>query len=111
MNEPLKKDNSNETEEWVLISHAIARLRASVMAIVFGFTFATGLFLATAWLVIRGGPQVGATLGLLRHYLPGYTVTWHGAFVGFFYAALIGAATGWAVAFIYNQIVARRATM
>jgi protoporphyrinogen oxidase len=94
--------------EWVLINHSIARLRASVMAMVFGLTAASGLFIATAWLVIRGGPQVGQTLGLLRHYLPGYTVTWPGAFVGFIYAALIGGVVGWFVAFIYNQIANRR---
>jgi hypothetical protein len=28
--------------------------------------------------------------------------------VGFFYAAVIGGVVGWVVAFIYNQIVARR---
>ena len=108
MNESVNKGEHRQVSDWILIDHAIARLRASVMAIVFGLTSATGLFLATAWLVIRGGPQVGATLGLLKHYLPGYTVTWPGAFIGFIYAALIGGAVGWAVAFIYNQIVTRR---
>ena len=68
------------------------------------------LFLTPLWLVIRGGPNVGATLGLLRYYLPGYTVTWPGAFLGFFYGVLIGGIVGWIVAFIYNQIVARRST-
>ncbi len=108
MSESVNKNERGQEAEWALISHAIARLRASVMAIVFGLTAATGLFVATAWLVIRGGAQVGPTLGLLRHYLPGYTVTWPGAFVGFIYAAVIGGIVGWVVAFIYNQIVARR---
>jgi len=105
--------NTNEhyrEAEWALINEAVARLRASVMAVVFGLTSGTGLFVATAWLVIRGGPQVGATLGLLRIYLPGYSVTWPGAFIGFVYAALLGGVVGWVVAFIYNQIVARRRT-
>jgi hypothetical protein len=35
-------------------------------------------------------------------------VTWPGAFVGFFYAAAVGAIIGWVVAFIYNEIVAHR---
>lgn len=91
-----------------MIDHAVARLRASVMAVVFGLTSGTGLFVATAWLVIRGGEQVGLTLGLLRIYLPGYSVTWPGAFLGFFYAAVIGGVVGWVIAFIYNEIVARR---
>ena len=108
MSETVKTDEQNLEVEWALISHAVARLRASVMALVFGLTSGTGLFVATAWLVIRGGMNVGQTLGLLRHYLPGYSVSWPGAFIGFLYAAVIGGVVGWLVAFIYNQIVARR---
>jgi len=108
MSESVKNDEHDQEAEWALINHAVARLRASVMALVFSLTAGTGLFIATAWLVIRGGEQVGPTLGLLRHYLPGYSVTWPGAFVGFFYLMVIGGVTGWVVAFIYNQIVASR---
>jgi hypothetical protein len=108
MSDAVKKDDNYREVEWALINDAVARLRASVMAVVLGLTFGSGLFVATAWLVIRGGGNVGATLGLLRHYLPGYTVTWPGAFLGFIYAAVIGGIVGWVVAFIYNQIVARR---
>ena len=108
MSESVKTEEHNQKVEWALIDHAVARLRALVMAVVFGLTSGTGLFVATAWLVIRGGAQVGPTLGLLRNYFPGYSVTWPGAFVGFFYAAVVGGITGWVVAFIYNQIVARR---
>jgi hypothetical protein len=67
------------------------------------------VFVATAWLLIRGGEDVGKNLGLLRHYFPGYSVTWPGAFVGFFWGALSAAAVGFAVAWIYNQVVERRA--
>ena len=108
MSETVKNDENNREAEWALIDHAVARLRALVMALVFGLTAGTGLFIATAWLVIRGGEQVGPTLGLLRHYLPGYSVTWPGAFVGFFYLVVLGGVTGWVVAFIYNRIVAMR---
>ena len=108
MSESVKTDEHNQEAEWALIGHAVARLRALVMAVVFGLTSGTGLFVATAWLVIRGGAQVGPTLGLLRNYFPGYAVTWPGAFVGFFYAAAVGGVVGWTVAFIYNQIVAHR---
>lgn len=108
MSETVKTREHDRETEWALINHAVARLRAWVMAVVFGLTSGTGLFVATAWLVIRGGPQVGQTLGLLRHYFPGYSVSWPGAFLGFFYAAAVGAVVGWTIAFIYNQIVARR---
>lgn len=100
-----KLDGNEQEIEWALINQAVARLRATIMAVVVGLTSGTAIFLATAWLVIRGGPHVGATLGLLRHYWPGYSVTWAGAFIGFFYAALIGSLTGWVVAYIYNKLV------
>lgn len=102
-----EKERGNAAE-WLLIDAAIARLRASVMAVVIGLMSGTGLFVATIWLVLQGGPNVGATLGLLRNFFPGYSVTWPGAVVGFVYASIFGAAIGWVVAFIYNRIVARR---
>jgi hypothetical protein len=108
MSDSGKPKKNGQEIEWALINQAIARLRASVMAVVFGSTCGSGLFIATAWLLIRGGEPVGPTLGLLSVYLPGYAVSWPGAFVGFSYAALIGGFVGWIVAFIYNRIVAFR---
>lgn len=89
-----------------LIEAAIARLRAGVMAIVFGMVCGLGLFLATAWLLVRGGPNVGPTLGLLRHYFPGYSVTWPGSLIGLAYGTLVGAIGGGLVAWLYNRIAA-----
>ena len=68
--------DKTQVEEWELVRPAIARLRASVMAVVFALVGGTGLFLATVWLVVRGGPNVGVHLGLLANYFPGYSVTW-----------------------------------
>jgi hypothetical protein len=94
-----------EERELELVHAAIARLRASVMAVVFGMLGGVGLWLATAWLLIRGGSMVGKNLSLLSNYFPGYTVTWPGAFVGLFYGALTGAVLGFSVAWIYNRVV------
>jgi hypothetical protein len=90
-------------KEWEVIQSAIARLRASVMAVVFGMLGGAGLFGATAWLLVRGGLQVGEHLSLLGNYFPGYSVTWSGAFVGFFYGALAGGLAGWSLAWLYNM--------
>ncbi len=101
----------NRREEWKAIDTAIARLRASIMAVVFGLTGGFGLFLATIWLVIRGpspGQPVGGTLRLLNHYFPFYQVTWGGSLLGFFYGALTGGLIGWGVAMVYNLIAAKR---
>jgi hypothetical protein len=101
-------------ELWQIVRPAIARLRASVMALVFGLFGGFGLFTATVWLVVRGGPEfegqpiVGPHLSLLSNYYPGYSVTWGGAFVGFAYAAATGAVVGYALAWVYNSIAFRR---
>jgi hypothetical protein len=94
-------------DEERLIESAIARMRAGIMALVFAMVGGTGLFLATAWLLVRGGTNVGQTLGLLGHYFPGYTVTWVGSLVGLVYGAAVGAIVGGSVAWIYNRIAAR----
>jgi hypothetical protein len=67
-----------------------------------------GLFGATAWLLLRGGTDVGKTLGLLSNYFPGYTVTWGGAFVGLVYGIVAGAVLGFGTAWIYNQVTGFR---
>jgi hypothetical protein len=83
---------------------AVARLRAGIVAVVFGMVCGVGLFVATVWLLLRGGVQVGKTLNLLGHYFPGYSVTWGGAFVGLFYGLLFGVIVGYGTATIYNRI-------
>ena len=57
---------------------------------------------ATLVLVLRGGPQMGAHLGLLSVYLPGYSVSYVGTIVGFVYAFFVGGALGWLAGRLYN---------
>jgi hypothetical protein len=97
-------------EERALIEAAVARMRAGILAIVFAMLCGTGLFVATAWLLINGGENVGATLGLLGNYLPWYTVTWPGALLGLLYGAAIGGAMGWSLARIYNRLARGRSS-
>ena len=94
--------------ELLLFKRTVARLRAAIVAIVTAMVAGFGLFAATLWLVIKGGPTVGPTLGLLREYYPGYSVTLTGSFVGFAYGALTGAVLGWTVAWLYNVLASRR---
>lgn len=107
----MNKEHFSE-DEWKTIGQAIARLRASIMAVTFGIAGGLILFMATAWLLIigptGGSEHVGPTLGLLSNFFPGYGVTWLGSLVGLFYGALSGAVAGFVLAFIYNLIVAFR---
>ena len=102
---------SADDRELVLVARTVARLRAGIVAVVTGLVAGSGLFLATLWLVVKGGPNVGQNLGLLRAYYPGYTVTWFGSLVGFFYGALTGAVLGWCVAWLYNFLASRRSPL
>ena len=67
-----------------------------------------GLFLATNVLLLAGAPDggaVGPTLGLLRYFLPGYTVSFVGSLIGFVYLFVIGYALGRTVGTLYNKLV------
>jgi len=94
--------------EWDLLHREIARMRASVMALVFGLIGGSGVCLATVWLLLRGGEVVGPHLGLLANYFPGYSVTWPGAILGFVYGALSGALFGGSGAWVYNLVAGKR---
>ena len=95
-------------EELQLISQSVARVRAGALAIACGLLTGAALSVATVWLVILGGDAVGPHLGLLSNYLPGYSVSWWGAVLGFFYGVLLGGAAGWLTAWIYNRLVTLR---
>ena len=97
----MNKEHFSE-DEWKVIGQAVARLRASVMAVTFGIV--GGLILGPT----GGSEHVGPTLGLLANFFPGYSVTWSGAVVGAFYGALSGAIAGFVLAVIYNRIVIYR---
>lgn len=87
---------------------AVLRLNNTVHGIVLGLAGGTLLFLATIFLVIKGGPDAGAHLWLLRHYFPGYGVTFAGSFIGFAYGFAVGFVGGWLTAWIYNRVVLYR---
>jgi len=87
------------------VSQAIARMKAGILAIIFALLGGGGLFVMTAWLLIKGGPQVGKTLNLLGNYFIGYDVSWPGAFVGLLYGAVFGGMIGWCIGMVYNRIV------
>lgn len=114
--DPLTEGNGRfSAEEWQSITDAVARLRASVMALVCAALTGTLLFIATIWLVIRGPApgerEIGPHLGLLNNFFPGYEVSVIGAVVGFLYGALLGAILGWVFSIVYNRIAARNSNI
>lgn len=99
------KRERQETDE---LSREVIRIQSNVLALVCAVIGGIGLFTMTVWLVIKDGPNVGAHLRLLGQYLIGYSVTWKGSVIGFFYGALIGGIAGWTIGKIYNVVVGIR---
>ena len=83
----------------------VVRLNSVMMGIVAGMLFGLVIFVATIWLVIKGGPNVGQHLQLLSQFFPGYRVTVLGSFVGLAYGVVTGFAVGFVVGRLYNYIV------
>ena len=97
--------NDTEPNPNDVVGRAIVRIHAGVLALVCAILGGAGLFVMTVWLLILGGPHVGAHLQLLGHYFYGYSVTWTGSLVGLFYGAFVGGLTGWILGTVYNGVV------
>jgi hypothetical protein len=85
--------------------NTLLKLNARAWGIAVGMLLGTGLLIATVFLVLKGGETVGPHLSLLGQYLPGYSVTWGGAFIGFVYLFVIGYAIGRLIGGVYNALV------
>jgi len=81
-------------------------LNAKVLGFVLGILFALFIFIATNWLVLKGGEKVGPNLVLLANYFIGYRVSFVGSLIGALYGFTLGTLTGAFIGWIYNTIVA-----
>jgi hypothetical protein len=89
-----------------LLQQVYARYDARALGGAIGVVLGLGVFVATAVLLLRGGPVVGPNLQLIGQYFLGYSVTWGGALVGLVEGAALGFVIGWVVATIINLVVA-----
>ena len=88
-----------------LVRAAFARYDPVALAGSLGLTMGSGLFLATAILLLKGGRPLGPNLSLLANYLPGYAVDWGGAVLGFFQGTALGGLLGGALAALLNGVI------
>ncbi|HWO41816.1 MAG TPA: hypothetical protein VNO43_08450 [Candidatus Eisenbacteria bacterium] len=86
----------------------VMRLNAIVHGVVIGLMAGLCVFIATNWLVLKGGAVVGPHLALLGQFFIGYRVTFLGSLIGFAYAFVCGFLLGYFVASLYNWLVARK---
>jgi hypothetical protein len=89
----------------VTLERAIRRLNARAWGISVGLVCGLGLLLATNFLILKGGANVGQHLSLLRAYFPGYSVSFPGSLIGFVYAFVIGYGLGRVIGTVYNKLV------
>jgi hypothetical protein len=97
---------TKQVEDQLVIA-AFARLRPLALGLSLGLVCGALLALATAIVLIEaeslGSPEsVGAHLGLLTYYFPGYRVSWPGAIAGFAYATVYAGVLGALVAAFLN---------
>ena len=89
----------------------VLRLNAWISGLVLGILLGVVVFIATNWLLIKGGPMtpngkhvVGPHLQLLSQFFIGYKVSFTGSILGFFYGFALGALCGLAIGWIYNKM-------
>jgi hypothetical protein len=96
----------DETEQ--LLERALIKLNGNVLGIVLGLLAGAAIFVATNFLILKGGDVVGPHLGLLRAFFPYYSVTFLGSLVGFVYCFVCGYVVGLVIASVYNLVVKLR---
>src|SRR6516225_3425600 len=98
-----------------VVQTRLLRLNATVQAVVVGIVAGLAIFIATNWLILKGGhvgPDgarvIGPHLSLLGQFFVGYRVTFVGSLIGFAYAFILGFTVAYGVATIYNCCVDRK---
>ena len=103
---PSTPETSSERLDRQRLIQAFARLRPAAFGISCGTVAGILLFLLTAILVVKGpaapGLEVAPHLAILSNYLPGYRVTWPGAFIGFLWSFPFGFLSGYLLASFLN---------
>jgi hypothetical protein len=98
-------NDTNYTDEDLVAG--ITRLNGTILAVVLGLMSGLIVFVATIWLVIKGGERVGPHLSLLGQFFPGYSVSFAGSFAGFVWGAVVGGIAGWTIGWLYNRLAFR----
>lgn len=85
-----------------IVMTRLTRLNAVVSGLVTGVILGLVIFIATNWLLLKGGEPVGPHLALLGQFFWGYTVSFLGSLVGLLYGFVTGFVVGYSVALLYN---------
>jgi len=94
-----------DTDLEKLVLTRLLRLSATVQGVVAGILIGLGVFIATNWLLLKGGEIVGPHLSLLGQFFVGYSVTFIGSLIGFAYGFIVGFICGYCLAKMYNWLI------
>jgi hypothetical protein len=100
----MAEDRDIKPPEEIVLTRLL-RLNAMVQGIVTGLIFGLAIFIATNWLILKGGEVVGPHLALLSQFFIGYRVTFVGSLIGLAYGSVGGWLIGYCMASIYNWVV------
>ena len=89
----------------LILERAVLKLNANILGIVLGIITGLAIFIATNFLILKGGPVIGPHLALLRAFFPYYSVTFLGSIIGFFWGLISGYVVGFVIASIYNLVI------
>jgi hypothetical protein len=98
---------SEPAPEKVMLTRLL-RLNAMLHGLVLGLVAGVGVFLATNWLILKGGEVIGPHLALLGQFFIGYRVTFVGSLIGLAYGFVTGFLIGYGVAWMYNWLITLR---
>jgi len=104
----METEKQNEVAEQERLFKGTLLLNAKAFGLVLGLLFGLIIFIATNWLVLKGGEHVGAHLRLLSQYFIGYRVTFLGSLIGFAYGFVLGTLSGAFIGWVYNKIASLR---
>jgi hypothetical protein len=103
-----EKDEQRDSLTEEKLFSGLLLLNAKVLGIVLGLVCGLGLFIATNWLVLKGGEHVGQNLQLLGQYFIGYRVSFGGSLIGLVYGFAVGSICGGFLGWLYNKIALLR---
>ncbi len=104
--------SESKPSEEDLLAQGLLRFKSKAMGLVLGLVLGLGMFIATNWLVLKGGHYtadgeyiIGPNLQLLSQFFIGYEVSFAGSIIGFFYGFALGTIIGSGIGWIYNRLV------
>ncbi len=100
----METENQNEMAVQERLFKGTLLLNAKAFGLVLGLLLGLIIFIATNWLVLKGGEQVGPHLQLLSQYFIGYRVTFVGSLIGLAYGFALGTLSGAFIGWVYNKI-------